>query len=152
MKNRVAAVGLCILALSLALPLDRIAVAGDDVAEELMALEKASWDAWAKGDMAFFEKHLHENAVNVAGGEMTLGREAIIASMKEGNCEVRSYHLDEVRAQHVAKDAVVLTYRAKQDGNCGGAGLDPEVFATSLWVRDGDHWLAANYHETPITE
>ena len=140
------------MALSLALPLDRVAVAGDEVAEELVALENASWDAWAKGDMAFFEDHMHKDAVNVAGGEMTLGREAIIASMKEGECDVRSFQLEEMKAQHVAKDAVLLAYRAKQDATCGGVGMAPEVFATSLWVRDGDQWLAANYHETPIAD
>ena len=152
MENRVVAVGLCMVALALALPLDRVAVAGDEVAEELMALEKAAWDAWAKGDMAFFENHMHENAVNVSGGEMTLGRAAIIATMTEAACEVRSFELGDMKAQHLGKDAVILAYEAKQDGTCSGEGIDPEVVATSLWVRQGDHWQAASYHETPTSD
>ena len=45
---------------------------------------------------------------------------------------------------------VVLTHRARQDATCGGLGMDSEVLATPLWVRHGDHWLAADYHESPI--
>jgi hypothetical protein len=150
MKNRVAAVVLCIVVLALALPLDRVALAGDEVAEQLIALEKAAWDAWAKGDMTFFEKHLHENAINVANGEAALGKKAIIKGMTEGACQVGSFQFEDVKAQHVDKDTVVLAYKAKQDATCGGEKMAPYVLATSLWVREGDHWLNANYHETSI--
>ena len=150
MRNRVAAVALCVVALALALPLDRVALAGDEAADELIALEQKMWQAWAKGDMAVFEKYLHEDSVSLTSGSVIWGRADIIESYREAKCEVRSFQLEDVKAHPINDNTVVLTYSAQQDATCAGEKLAPNLLATSLWVREGGQWQVANYQETPV--
>jgi len=138
------------VALAVALPLDRVAMAGDENADELMALEQGMWDAWAKGDAAVFEKYMHENTISLTSGELVSGKVNVISSYKEAACEVHSYVLEDVKAHNINENTVVLTYKAQQDATCGGEKLDPKLLATSLWVREGGQWQMANYQETPV--
>jgi len=150
MRNRVAAVALCIVVLALAVPLDRVALAGDEAADKLIALEKGMWDAWAKGDDAVFEKYMHGNTISLTSGEMVSGKANVIKSYNEAACEVRSYLLEDVKAHNINENTVILTYKAQQDATCAGEKLDPKLLATSVWVRDGGQWLMASYQETPV--
>jgi hypothetical protein len=152
MRNRVAAVALCVVALAVALPLDRVAMAGEKVADELMAREKGVWDAWAKGDIAELGKQMHEKTISVTSGALTSGRENVISSYKEAACEVDSFLLEGMKAHHINENTVILTYKAQQDATCAGVKLDPKLLATSVWVRDGGEWLVASYQETPVTD
>lgn len=152
MRNRVAAVALCVVALALALPLDRVALAGDEAADEFIALEKGMWDAWANGDVAELGKHLHEETISLTSGEMVSGKASVISSYNEAACEVRSYLLEGVKAHPINENTVILTYKAQQDATCAGEKLDPKLLATSVWVRDGGQWLVASYQETPVDD
>ena len=152
MRNRVAAVALCVVALAVALPLDRVAMAGEKVADELMAREKSVWDAWAKGDIAELGKQMHEKTISVTSGALTSGRENVISSYKEAACEVDSFLLEGMKAHHINENTVILTYKAQQDATCAGVKLDPKLLATSVWVREGDQWKVASYQETPVAD
>jgi len=152
MTNRVAAVAVCIVALVAAFPLDRAALAGDEIADELMALEQGVWNAWAKGDFAVLEKYLHENSVSLTSGAVASGRADIVKNYAEAACDVRSFLLEDIKAHPINDATVVLTYKAQQDATCGGQKLDPELLATAVWVREGGRWQVASYQETPVTE
>ena len=152
MRNRVAAVALCVVALALALPLDRVALAGDEAADEFIALEKGMWDAWANGDVAKVGKYLHEETISLTSGARVSGKANGISAYNEAACEVRSYLLEGVKAHQINENTVILTYKAQQDATCAGEKLDPKLLATSVWVRDGGQWLVASYQETPVDD
>ena len=136
-------------ALLLMLVITTIAWAGE-LKEDLVALEKAGWKAWAKGDGDFFRKNLTEDHVQViAGTGWVVGREAIATEIAKGACEVKSFDLHDMKLRHLGKDAAILSYTATQDGSCEGNKLPAKVYATSVYVKKDGQWLAANYQETP---
>ena len=152
MQNRVAAVAVCVVVLALALPLDRVVLAGDETTDELMALEHSVWKAWAAGDHAKLAKYLHENSVSVTSGTVASGRANIVENYAEAACDVESFLLEDMKAHPINENTVILTYKAQQDATCAGVKLDPKLLATSVWVRDGGEWLVASYQETPVTD
>lgn len=52
-------------------------------------------------------------------------------------------------AHRLTDDVALLTYRATQDGSCGGQALPGALVVSSVYVRRGGSWMNAAYHETP---
>ena len=126
------------------------AIAGD-LANELVAIDKALWTAWGAGNPAPFKEHFTDDYVQaVAGAGVVSGKDKVMAGLAPGACEVKSFDFQEVKARRVTDDVVILSYVATQDASCGGQQLVPKVFATSVYVRHEGKWLSTNYQETAI--
>jgi len=46
------------------------------------------------------------------------------------------------------KDTVLMTYKASQDGTCGGKKIAPKVIASSIWQKQGGKWVSPFHQET----
>ncbi len=126
-------------------------VAAQDL-ESLKSLEMAAWEAWKDHDGEKWAKMAVDNAVQVsAAGGLAEGKAAISASFGEG-CDYRSFSLSDWKLHKVADDTAVLTFTAYQDAVCNGRKLPERVIATSVYVRKGQNWLYAVYHESALTE
>ena len=124
------------------------AASQDDAAQVLPGMEKALWEAWAKGNVGPFEKHLAENTVSVNAQRIQVGKAKAIEEMKKGECKVATYSLGDVQVTRVGQTTAILTYTATQDATCGGQKLPGKVNVSSVWVHHGGQWVAALYHET----
>jgi ketosteroid isomerase-like protein len=147
MRTDLRSAGLAVLVLVCVLVIPAVR-AQDDAAKALPAMEKALWDAWSKGDVATFEKHLAQNTVSVNAQRIQVGKAHAIEEMKKTPCKVASYSLGDVQVTRAGDATAILTYTATQDATCGGQKLPAKVNVSSVWVKQGTQWVAALYHET----
>jgi hypothetical protein len=68
--------------------------------------------------------------------------------MAADNCAVASFSLSDFAYMWLDKDTVLMTYKANQDGTCGGKKIAPKVIASSIWQRQGGKWVSPFHQET----
>lgn len=120
----------------------------DAVEKALQNKEQAGWQAWKDKDSKPFEEMLPENSINIAGGTMDSGKSNIIKGMASANCAVASFSLSDFSYMWLDKDTVLMTYKANQDGTCGGKQIPGKVIASSIWQKQGGKWVSPFHQET----
>jgi hypothetical protein len=120
----------------------------DAVEKALQSKEQAGWQAWKDKDSKAFMEMLPENAINIAGGMMDNGRSNVLKDMASANCEIAGFSLSDFAYMWLDKDTVLMTYKASQDGTCGGTKIPPKVIASSIWQKQGGKWLSPFHQET----
>jgi hypothetical protein len=146
MKRIIFASLLVALAAVPALPQRRAA----DPKAALLKIERALWQAWENKDKAVFDKHMAPVSINVTAGGVD-ERDKMMSAIATGACEIRSWSIDDGSAKvyWIDKDAVIITYKAAQDATCGGQTVPANVWASSVYVKRGNAWLAVHHQETP---
>src|SRR5262245_29616989 len=82
---------------------------------DLVAKEKALWDAWAKKDGKTFEELVSPDFIGVGDDGIDMNREALVKSVTTHNCEAKSINLSDQKVTAIDKDAVILTYKVDGD-------------------------------------
>ena len=113
---------------------------------QLVQMETALWDAWKNKDPKPFKTHLSSDSVMVGDVGVSVGGN-VAEDLKA--CDVRSFGLSDWKLKQLDADAALLTYKAAQDGTCGGQTLPPAVWASTMWVKQKGVWRAAFHQETP---
>jgi len=122
-----------------------------ELKDDLVALEKSVWKAWADGDAKTYGDLMAADAMQVgSGGVIMSGREEILAALGKETCKLNSFDLADTKVRQPAPDVAILTYTATQDLTCEGEKGPPKVFATSVYVRQGGKWRWNNYQETVL--
>jgi|SRR5579863_5897735 len=137
--------------LSFALLLSAVSLQAQSNAEVEKALqtkEQAGWQAWKDKDWKPFNEWLPENSINIVGGAMDSGKANIMKSMASANCAIASFSLSDFAYMWLDKDTVLMTYKASQDGTCGGTKIPPKVIASSIWQKKGGKWISPFHQET----
>src|SRR5258708_2449720 len=95
------------------------AESGDETAvkEQLIKLEKQSWEAWKNRDAKFFQEFLSDDHVEVGFGGLT-NKAAVVAVVGSPVCTVKSYELDHFELKMLDANTALLTYREAQDTVC----------------------------------
>ena len=118
------------------------------VEAEIIALEKAGWEAWKNKDTSWIQKNGTDEVLYITSdgtsdrsqyNEFTL------------SCNIKSFSLDNFKFIMLDKDAVLMTYTAMQDGTCGGEKIPSQVRAAVNYVKRGGKWLEAMYMETAMS-
>lgn len=120
--------------------------------EALMTIEKSSWEAWKNKDAKVFEDVLSAKAIgfNAAAGRQD--KAAMIKSLTDSKCEVKSYSFSDDQMSMLGNDVAVLTFKAAQDATCDGKKAPANVWASSVYVREGDKWKSLLYIENEVTD
>jgi hypothetical protein len=120
-----------------------------------MATEKAGNEAWAKGDVKWFEDNLSSKFVMYPMGQR-IGKAAAIQMIGSSKCDVKSMNFTEPSLTTINDDAYVITYKSTLAGSCTMDGktetLPAETRVASLVVREGGKWMGAWHGETPIID
>lgn len=135
----------CALALSSPTP----AAAQEDLTATLSKIEQTLWQAWKDHDPAPFQKYLADDAVNIDQDGFRAGKAEYLAWLADNDCTVTGFSLTDWATHRLTGDVVLLTYRATQDGSCGGQALPGALVVSSTYVRKGGTWMNAAYQETP---
>ena len=122
---------------------------GDALKDSLVALEKQSWVAWQNRDGDFFEHFLSDDHVEL-GGNGPSNKSFVVKGVASKACVVASYSVDHFALTRLDENTALLTYRAEQQTKCGTAMVPSPVWAASLYVRRGGHWLNAVYQQSVI--
>ena len=114
--------------------------------KQLSDTETALWTAWKNKDAAPFQTHLADDTVMV--GDMGVaGKSSVTGEIK--GCDVKSFSLSDWKMTKMTTTATLLTYKATQEGTCGGVTLPASVWASSVWVKRKNVWVAVFHQETP---
>jgi len=120
------------------------------VEAQIIALEKAGWEAWKTKDGSWTRDNVTEEFLLV-NSEGVSNKTQVIKSTAT-DCEVKSYSLDNFKFVTLDKDSVLMTYTAMQDGVCSGKTIPAKVRASVVYVKRGGKWLEALYMETPTVQ
>lgn len=120
----------------------------DAQTDELVKLENAAWDAWAKGETEWFSENMTADAIHVTPGGVE-GRDDMVKMMKETKCDVEEYGSRGFTRTELADNVQLLMYRGNQKGKCGDMELPPVVIAATVAVKEGDSWKGVLHIETP---
>lgn len=117
---------------------------------QITALEKSGWEAWKNKDNSWTRNNVTDEflLVNSEG----VSNKAQVVKSTATDCEVKSFSLDNFKFVTLARDSVLLTYTAMQDGVCSGKTIPANVRASVVYVKRGSKWLEALYMETPIVQ
>jgi hypothetical protein len=115
---------------------------------QIIALEKAGWEAWKNKKAAWFKTNLTEDFVMVNSKGVT--NKAQVLKTTPTDCEVKSFSLDNFKLVMLNENAALLTYTAMQDAVCSGETIPAQVRASVNYVKRGGKWLEAFYMETPM--
>lgn len=121
---------------------------GDGVKEQLIKLERQSWEAWQKHDGKFFARFLAEDHAEVGAAGPT-DKAGVVAFVAGGTCKVESYNIDQFHVQRVSADTVLLIYHARQATTCGGAPVPSPVWVSSLYARRHGRWVNVLFQQSP---
>lgn len=125
--------------------------APDSVADSLIAIEKAAWEAWINHDVAFFEDYLAEEAL-LLHPNGRFDRSQQLEDVARHPCEVSDYSLADFTVMKLADDVRLLTYESWADVTCAGEAQPPRTLSTVVFVRRHGSWLNVLYQETPLAE
>ncbi|HEY2346709.1 MAG TPA: nuclear transport factor 2 family protein [Xanthomonadaceae bacterium] len=124
------------------------AAGGDPLKDELVALERQSWEAWKDHDGKFFDGFLSDDHVDVGAGGVS-DKKTIVAGVAGGGCTVKSYAVDHFAFARLGPDTALLTYHAMQDTLCGKFQVPSPAWVSSVFVRRDGHWFNAAFQQTP---
>jgi len=121
-----------------------------DTKEDLVAMEKSIWKAFANHDAKAYADTMTDDAVEIGSdGEATTG-EKLLASISSPSCNVKSFDLADTKLRQLSPDIAILTYRLTQDVTCDGKKSPTKTFATAIYVRQGGKWRWTMFQQTPI--
>jgi uncharacterized protein (TIGR02246 family) len=139
-----------IVALLLALTVISPSMAAD-LKEDILAIEKSSWKAFADHDAKAYDETMTDDAVLVsAGGDVQTGRQEILADISGKPCDVKNFDLANTKLRQLSADIAILTYNLTQDVTCDGKKAPSKAFATAIYVRQGGKWRWTSYQETAL--
>jgi len=149
MKRRVLVIAFA-SAVFLVFSLNVMAESGDvaTIKEQLIKLEKQSWEAWKNHDGKFFQDFLSDDHVEVGFGGVS-NKAEIVSFVGSLVCTVKSYQLDQFELKMLDKNTALLTYREAQDTVCHNPVPSP-CWVSSLYMKRGDRWLNVLYQQTEI--
>ncbi len=131
-------------------------VAAAPTMDMLFEMDKKANEAWAKGDVAYFDKMLSSNFVGFEQGQR-MSRAEMLEMMRSMKCDAKSWNLEEPQMTKINDDAYVISYKASGDVSCSGPDgkamkAPSPVRAATLWVREGTDWKGAFHGEVPIID
>ena len=113
---------------------------------DIIAKEKAGWDAFRKKDAAAFEKMMTPDYVEVTDGGV-MDRAATLAGMKDFDITDVTYA--DWKMVTIDKDAVIITYTTNLKGTYKGEAVPPGAYRdAAAYVNRNGEWLAAYFQET----
>ena len=117
---------------------------------KIIALEKSGWNAWKNKDAEWFKENTTEDFLSINSDGIS--DKAQVVKSTPVDCSVKSFSLDNFKFVVLSEQAVLLTYIAMQDGECGGKKLTSRIRASVNYVKRNGKWLEAFYMETPIAQ
>ena len=113
--------------------------------KELADMETALWNGFKNKDMKPFEEHLGADSM-VIDSSGVMNKTSLPEGMKM--CDMKSFSLSEWKLAKPTTTTALLMYKGTQEGTCGGAPVPSTVWASSLWVKRKDVWVAVFHQET----
>lgn len=114
---------------------------------DMIAKEKAAWDAFKRKDADAFKKALAPEYVGITpNGPGDIA--ATLTAMKD--VEISDLTFADWKVTQIDKDLVLLTYTTTQKGTYKGQAFDGTNRHGAAWTNRNGEWLAIYFQETPV--
>jgi ketosteroid isomerase-like protein len=121
------------------------------VEQELIKLEKELADAWAKRDVAFFDRVIADDFTWTAPYGIVSTKAQSLATLKSGEDVVTSWVVDEMKVR-VYGDAAVVTGRSTIKETYKGEDVSGQYRWTDTWVKRAGRWQCVAGHSSEIAQ
>ena len=122
------------------------------VLNQLIAREKASFEAWQRKDKAFWSDFLADEATFFSSQSPYLDTEPKVNFLPKFEQYVEMFKLNDVQMYNprvqVYGDTAILTYNSAVTANFGGQPLNYTGKVTTVYVKQGNTWRVVHSHET----
>jgi hypothetical protein len=113
---------------------------------DMIAKEKAAWDAFRRKDADAFKKMLAPEYVEIHDGGVE-DTAAVVNDMKD--VELTDVTFADWKMTTIDKDLLLLTYTTTQKGTYKGQAFPEGPYRNAAaWVNRNGEWLAIYFHET----
>jgi len=147
---RAAIYGVALLAIANPVALGAPALASSPSADEVIAQEKDSWRAWQTKDVAFWERHLSSDHIELDGPNGPTGKDAVVKGIGARKCSVANYNLGDFTVRELDIDTVLLVYKATQVFVCASGRISTVGWITSLYERRHGRWENVLFEHLPL--
>jgi len=113
--------------------------------KQLTDIETSMWAAWKNKDPKPFQMYLSSDSVLV-GDSGVAGKSSVLGGMS--SCDIKSYSLSDWKMTKLNTNTALLTYKGMQDGTCGGTALPATVWASTIWMKRKNEWVATFHQES----
>jgi ketosteroid isomerase-like protein len=120
------------------------------VANEIIAREKASFEAWRRKDKAFYSDYWADDFTEFLPSNPYLDTKANLMPKFDQLVEhwkIVDYQMYNAHVQ-VYGDTAVLTYNESISGTYDGASSNYTGKVTMVYVKQGNTWRGVHYHES----
>lgn len=111
----------------------------------LIANERKINDAVAKGDKAMFVSLVSPNAWSADGGGFMKISDFVAAF---DQVKVTSWSISDEKVNWIDGNNAVVTYKWTGAGTFQGQPLPGNVYASTVWTKKGDKWVATYHQES----
>ena len=142
----------CGAALFAASSSSRAAESPQSISDQIIAREKASFDAWQRKDKAFFENYLSEDSTFFSPQNPYLETEPKVNFLPKfekyaETFKINDFQMHNPRVQAYG-DTAILTYNSSVSISMGGQPINYTAKVTSVYVKQGNTWRVVHAHET----
>ncbi len=117
-----------------------LAASDADLVSQIIANEKATWEATKNKDRSALAAFLAEDYREVSGNGVR-GKAEAIQTLEEG--VVTDYWMEDVRVAEHDKQVAVITYKVRIEGIYKGQRFPPKsYYTTSIWMNRDGKWQA----------
>lgn len=123
----------------------------DAITDSLMASEHEAWDAWMKHDADRIAALSTDDMsfVNIFGTYLA-DKAAAIKEWTSAACDVKRFTLTNGVGTSISPTVGILTVTGSVEGTCGEQDISgQEIYATTVYVKDGDAWKWAFGFNSP---
>ncbi len=124
----------------------------EQVARDVIARERAAFDAWQRKDKNFFAGYMADDATYFGMMSPYLETDPKENFLPKFEKMTEMFKMLDVQMYNprvqVYGDAAVLTYNASQTVNAGGRVMHYTSKMTSVYVRQGGTWRVVHGHES----
>ena len=122
------------------------------VANQIIAREKASVEAWQRKDKAFFADFLTDDSTYFNSYNPYLETEPKVNMLPKFEQYVEMFKYNDFQMYNprvqVYGDTAVLTYNSSVSVTFGGQPLNYTAKVTSVYVKQGNTWRVVHAHES----
>src|ERR1044072_4865282 len=122
------------------------------LANQIIAREKSSLEAWQKKDKAFWADFLADDATFFSSQTPYLDTEPKVNFLPKFEQYVEMFKFNDLQMYtprvQVYGDTAVLTYNSAVSDSMGGQPLNYTAKVTTVYVKQGNIWRVVHSHET----
>ena len=137
----------------------RVSEPGNSNLDDKVVLEvkiKEFNEAFKKADIDRLTELIADNYIHTNGNSKPIGKEEWLkylkgrkANIESGKLVISNYEMEELQIT-VHKNSAIVTAKVKSSGLRVSEFFVNEYRITNLWIKDGEYWKRAGFHDTKI--